>query len=384
MARQYLGTEVFEEALNRLVSLMEEGHRLVVSVSGGKDSTVVMELTCIAAQLASYPRPVDVVMRDEEIMFPGTFEYCERVAERDDLNFHWIIAGQPVINAFNRESPYWWVFDDRHEDLWVRQPPSYAEWIDEKNIEAMVVEERFPIDHEAGQKLYDVIGLRASESRGRLFGIYSSKGWLTKPRKQSGVSKARPIYDWSDADVWKAIHDNKWDYNHAYDTLYRLGVERKKLRIAPPTMNAAGIPLLKPASQAWPQWFDKVCERCPGVRTAAQYGMRAVTPSRRVGENWQDTFERACVRDAPKWVAERAIRVRDRILHQHARHSTAALPEVNPCWQCTGDVGCWKHLSWFLFLGDPFCIKTGSILKPVEPEFFREGAGIWNGTPAFT
>lgn len=381
MTRKLLGENVFDVALERIASLMREGHRLVVSFSGGKDSGVALQICLQAAAETDYG-DLDVVMRDEEIMFPGTFEYCERVAERDGVNFHWLIAGQPIINAFNRESPYWWCFDKQTPDAWVRQPPDIAQWIPEQNIEAMVTPERFPPAE--GKTLYDVIGLRADESRGRLFGVYSSKGYLTKPRK-NGVAKCRPIYDWGDGDVWRAILEGGWDFNDAYKAMHRLGVKRKALRIAPPTMSAAGIPLLKVAQQAWPRWFDKVSDRCPGTRTAAQYGLRAVTPARRPNETWRETFEREVIgKKSPGWIRDRATTVLERILKNHALHATTDLPEVKPCWNCHGELGSWKRLATRLYLGDPFSVSIGQILPPLDPEFFREGAGKWNGNPTFT
>ena len=38
MPRAYTGVNVLDEAVNRMVTLYEEGHRIVVSFSGGKDS----------------------------------------------------------------------------------------------------------------------------------------------------------------------------------------------------------------------------------------------------------------------------------------------------------------------------------------------------------
>ena len=408
MARRPTGLNVFDEAINRMCEVMEGGHRVVVSFSAGKDSCCVLEVALIAAQMTNYSYNggrLDVVIRDEEILFPGSYEYGDRVAARDDLIYNHVIAMQPIINAFNRSSPYWWIFDQLLEpEDWVRMPPGFEEagrpaltpgttwspsgWseggkvlvIPEKNIEAMVTKERFPPAE--GKELFDVIGLRVSESRGRLFGIYSSGGYLTKPRS-NGTRKCRPIYDWTDSDVWKAIRDNQWDYNEAYNVLYRLGAPRHDLRIAPPTMNAAGTRVLARAAQAWPRWFDRVNARCPGVKTAAQFGIRTVSPHRKRGETWEQTFYRECIENAPEWIAERAQSVVDKVTTAHARHSTAPLPEVGACWQCAGDVGSWKNLSTYLYLGDPFALKTGSMLKPVEPEFFRPGAGVWGGSAAF-
>ena len=110
MPRRKTGLNVFDQAIDRMVEVYEQGHRVVVSFSAGKDSGVAMEICAIAAALTNR-LPVEVIMRDEEIMFPGTFEYAERVAARPDIDFHWIYARQPIINVFNRENPYWWVFD---------------------------------------------------------------------------------------------------------------------------------------------------------------------------------------------------------------------------------------------------------------------------------
>jgi predicted phosphoadenosine phosphosulfate sulfurtransferase len=409
MARRYTGENVFDQAINRIIEAMENGDKIVVSFSGGKDSCVLLECALLAAQYTGYGK-VDVVMRDEEALFPGSYEYADRVAQRhDQLTFHHFIAKQPIINCFNRESPYWWVFDDLVDpDDWVRKPPHWeaagapaltpgtvwypeswgggrVEVIPELHIEAMVTTDRFPTPE--GKDLIDLIGLRVSESRGRLFGIYSSGGWLTKPRTtkaaNTGVRKGRPIFDWSDADVWKAVLDNRWDYNEAYNVLHRLGAPRHDLRIAPPTMNAAGTRVLARARQGWPRWFDRLENRCPGVKTAAQFGIRSVTPMRHRNESWEACFQRECIDTAPAWAAERASIVREKVLRAHSRHSTAGLPEIAACWQCAGDVGSWKNMAQYLYLGDPFALKTGSMLKPIEPEFFREGMGTWGGSPAF-
>ena len=195
------------------------------------------------------------------------------------------------------------------------------------------------------------------------------------------MRNCRPIYDWSDGDVWKAIKDNGWDYNAAYNTLYSLGIRAKDLRVAPPTMNAGGIGTLARAAAAWPRWFDKVCKRCPGVRTAAQYGKRSVQPTRRLGETWEQCFTRECITDAPEWIGRRAAVVRDKLLSAHTRHSTGAFPDVEACHTCHGNVGSWRALAHAMYCGDPFSTKTSSMLPFVELEEFRKGAGYWKGKP---
>ena len=380
MARKYLGTSVFDEAIDRMVKVFQEGHRVVVTFSAGKDSTVAMEICSIANQIAGTGEPLDVVMRDEEIMLPGTFEFAERTASRSDINFHWLVAGQPIINAFNRKNPYWWVFDNRLKpEQWVRTPPDFAKYIDELNIDAIATPKRFP--PEPGKDLIVVMGLRVQESPNRRLGIASSGGYLTK-KDSLGRRKCRPIYDWSYGDVWKAIRDNQWDYNKAYDVMNRLGVSPMRQRIGPPTMSASGADELAMAMKAWPTWFDKVAARLEGVRTVALFGRQAIEPHRKLGETWEGAYQRLCIDSAPQWIAERSIKVREEVL---AKVKSSGQPELAQKGR-TNIKGVnlafssWEKLTKGMYNGDPFCLKQ-QMCSYIEPEFFRDGAGKWGGIP---
>ena len=355
----------------------------MVSYSAGKDSTVCLELAILAATQTKR-LPVHVVMRDEEIMLPGTYELAERTAQRPDVDFHWLVAGQPIINVFNRKQPYWWVFDDRLKpDEWVRQPPDKAQWIDEQNIKAIVSPKRFPVRQ--GKELIDVVGLRTEESPNRLLGLHSSKGYLTKVDRY-GVRKCRPIYDWKTGDVWKAIHDNGWDYNSAYDVMHRHGINKRNMRISPPTLTLAGAEELAIAFRAFPTWADKVAQRLPGTRAVAHFGKAALRPIRRSDETWEGCYQRTCIDEAPEWIAKRAMIVRDKVLKQYARHSAKPFPEIKPIHaHGLGLLGSWKVLCDVMYLGDPFCQKTGKYVPYMEPVDFRpdlpEHRQRWGGKP---
>lgn len=374
MGQSCLNITVFDAAIERMIRLYKNGDRVIVSFSGGKDSGICLEICRIAAAETNR-LPVEVAMRDEEIMVPGTFEYCERVAAEPDIEFHWMIANQPVVNMFNRKNPYFWVFDSalKPED-WVRIPPEIAYIIPEKHIQGMVTPDRFP--PAKGKDLISVIGLRVQESPTRRMAVHKSKGFLTKGNSY-GVRYARPIYDWKDGDVWKAIRDNSWDYNSAYDVMNRLGVSCNDLRIAPPTQVAAELDKLSLFASAWPKWFDKVCKRLPGVRTASMFKRFAVEASRKYGESWQDCFNRECVENAPNWIGERALKVANHCVARYRSHSNDPFPDVASCPRC-GRLNSWRTVVKAMYMGDPFSLKQ-SVIAPVEPEFFRPGSGTWGG-----
>jgi predicted phosphoadenosine phosphosulfate sulfurtransferase len=75
MRARLLGVDVFQAAVERMVALYASGHRLVISFSGGKDSSCVLNVCLIAARETGR-LPVDVVMMDEEVMFPGLVRVC--------------------------------------------------------------------------------------------------------------------------------------------------------------------------------------------------------------------------------------------------------------------------------------------------------------------
>jgi predicted phosphoadenosine phosphosulfate sulfurtransferase len=213
-----------------------------------------------------------VVLRNEEIMVPGTYEYAERTAARPEISFNWLVPRMPVMNICNRHMPYFWSFDPTiPEEDWVRKFPEMAYEIPEQHIGFMVTHDRFPPP--PGKDLINVIGLRASESVNRRLAMFSSGGFLTYPDPHTKVRKARPIYDWNEPDVWLAIKKFQWDYNRAYDTFWQLGMTPSMLRIGPPTINIHAIKAIPYFAKAWPHWFDRVCHRLPGVRRVAQFGV---------------------------------------------------------------------------------------------------------------
>lgn len=380
--RKILEGNVFDISLQRLIEIYSDPlNRIVLAFSAGKDSGVCLELAIMAARHCNR-LPVEVFMCDDEIMYPGTYEYAERVYNRkDEVKFYWTSAREPMVNVFNRKCPYYWVFDELLQpEQWVRQPPPWIVWWPIIDLYMMMGPKTFPMPE--GGRLINIVGLRAAESKNRLLGIHSAGGWISGGGVEHNPT-CYPIYDWSDGDVWKAISDNKWDYNSAYDVMLKMGLPRQKQRIAPPTMAWFAMDSLQIAAKAWPKWFDRVCNRLEGIRPVANFGMRAVQPMRKAGESWEECYQRECIDNAPEWIAERAIMARNHMLTQHSKHSTQPFPEIVGCNVCNATgAGSWKGLAMILYTGDPYTLKA-TFLPYVQPSVFRPSdTRVWEAKPA--
>jgi hypothetical protein len=113
------------------------------------------------------------------------------------------------------------------------------------------------------------------------------------------------------------------------------------------------------------------------------YGARVLQPERRLGETWRETFERECVERAPAWIRERALRALEVMRSTHRAHSSDDdIPDTHPCPLCGGAQTCYRKLALAVYHGDPFSTKL-KMLPEVEPEYFRPGAGKWEGAPTW-
>jgi predicted phosphoadenosine phosphosulfate sulfurtransferase len=208
-------------------------------------------------------------------------------------------------------------------------------------------------------------------------GVLSQRGVRTLAPDQFGVRHIVPLYDWQVGDVWRAIHENGWDYNRAYDVMQRQGFKAASMRIAPLSMTPAEVPEVQMAARTWPGWFDRVCERLPGMRSVALFGVRVLEPTHHRSESWEQTFRRECVERAPKWIADRCRVSEETILRAHRHHATGGLPDVANCPHCHWG---WRRMALELFNGDAFSQHLES-LPYVQPDFFRPGSGRWDSRP---
>lgn len=125
MIREYLEQNVYEALQNRLMLIFEEFDNIYISFSGGKDSGLLLNLV-LDYQKKHYPnRKIGVFHQDFEAQYTVTTEYVERTFERikDDVEPYWVCLPMATRTALGSYEMYWYPWDDKKQEAWVRPMP---------------------------------------------------------------------------------------------------------------------------------------------------------------------------------------------------------------------------------------------------------------------
>ena len=264
---------VYDAAIKRFEYLFDNFDKVVVSFSGGKDSTVCLNLALEVAKKKN-KLPLDVYFWDEEAIHPDTIEYVERVRQLPEIRFKWLCIPIRHRNACSRKEPYWQCWDPHKKDLWVRDMPDNPSVVTEmkefKWGDSVPDIAHYVYGPEHGT-VADVRGIRADESlrRYRSVAQKTKLNWLGGPRNGHNYPVS-PIYDWTTFDVWTAPRLFGWDYNRSYDIMSMLGVAPSTQRVCPP-YGEEPLGGLWIYAQGWPQLWHKMINRVHGAATAGRY-----------------------------------------------------------------------------------------------------------------
>ncbi len=286
--REILDENVYDLALERVHQMYEMFDTVKVMFSGGKDSTVVLNVVLDVARELNRT-PVEVIFFDEEAISMETEEYVRRVAELPEVKMRWLCIPIKHRNATSRKEPFWYPWDPNKKELWVRDMPPEAE----TDVPGFLMwpEEQRPATHEMNGLLCTLeegsvalaFGVRAAESIIRTKAVSwtnKTENWIAeissgtfKGERQfgrKGVYKAYPVYDWTDEDVWTAPVKLGWDYNTSYDIMEMFGLPMKQQRLAPP-YGEEPMGNLNMWAECFPDVWDKMVQRVQGANTGAKY-----------------------------------------------------------------------------------------------------------------
>ena len=308
MVREYQEQTVYEALMDRFKLLFEEFENIYISFSGGKDSGLLLNLI-LDYRNKYYPeKPIGVFHQDFEAQYTVTTEYIERTFEKikDQVEPYWVCLPMATRTALSSYEMFWYPWDDKKQELWVREMPKHEYVINLENNPIRTYRYKMHQEDLAKQfgrwyrvahgtkKTVCLLGMRADESLQRYSGFlnkkynYKDECWISKQFKD--VWCASPLYDWSTNDIWHAYAVFGYDYNELYDLYYKAGLKPSQMRVASP-FNDYSKDSLNLYRVIDPEIWTKLVGRVRGANFASIYGRTKAMGYRNVtlpeGHTWK-------------------------------------------------------------------------------------------------
>jgi len=285
-----------EMGRRRMDWLFDEFDNIMVSVSGGKDSTVLLELALETARKKNR-LPLPVYWLDQEAEWQGTVDICSDWFTREEIEPLWLQVPFRIFNATSATEHWLNAWEPGKEDEWCH--PQHPVSIKENmfgtdrfyKLFYAVLKWRFG----AKARCCSLSGVRAEEAPTRRLGLTSflTYKWVT----WGGVHHPKyhqymfcPIYDWSYIDIWKAIHEHGWAYNRIYDAMWQRGGQPMKMRVSN-LHHEQAVSSLFSLQELEPETYERLVNRIEGIHMAAtlgskQYGVGPTLPF--MFETWRE------------------------------------------------------------------------------------------------
>lgn len=291
--QRFTGETVLEAARRRVAFVFDHYESIVVSVSGGKDSTVLAHLALVEADRRK--RRIGLHLVDEEVMYQSSVDQAEYLMGLfpDATKRMWLQVPFALTNATSFAQGQLRCWEPGEHKIWMRPKG-------EKNIKARPWPEGAEsiADKNKGFGFYDVIdtfartfadtaflvGLRAAgESPNRWRAVVKNPVLVGSPPNQTrvywGTKKGAnaalyPIYDWNFHDVWRYIHEQELKYSKVYDFQFKKGYPINQMRVSS-LIHERAFKSICDLPEFEPKTYNKLVKRVKGIALAQETGKSA-------------------------------------------------------------------------------------------------------------
>ncbi len=288
MPKVFTEKDVLTATLERLYYIFENFDDYYFSISGGKDSSVMLQLAAKVAREVN--AKFSVLYIDFEAQYKATINHVEElIIEVEDVLDHWYWIALPLSlrNAVSVIQSKWICWDTNEKNKWVREMPKNKWVIREKNMpkewtwfqKGMEFEDF--IDYFADWfsktkkgSIACCVAIRSDESLNRFRTLinkkketFQNKSWTTRIKigiKKTNTYSCFPIYDWKTSDIWTAVSNLNLKFNSIYEQMYKNGVPIYEQRLCQPYGDDQKKGLDQFKSLEYETW-EKVLNRVHGV-----------------------------------------------------------------------------------------------------------------------
>lgn len=265
--RVYKQQNVLDAARDRMAWIFHHYPRVVVSISSGKDSTVLAHLA--SAEAVRQGREVEFFFLDQEAEYAATIDQARTMMTWSNVKSLWYQVPIRMTNATSYE-----------EDFLFAWGPS-LQWMREREPNSIHYAPRAPdrfypffrwFEEQLGVDSASLIGLRSEESLNRYRAVTRHPGrdnikWSSKG---NGTTKFYPLYDWTFEDVWTYIQRFQVPYNKVYDWLYIRGENIPGFRVSN-LIHEKAFKCLALLQEFEPGTYERLLQRIGGITVAARY-----------------------------------------------------------------------------------------------------------------
>lgn len=306
MPKIYKSQNVLDAALARIRFIFQEFESVYFSVSGGKDSSVMVQLADrVAAEMG---RRFDVLYIDFEAQYARTIAHIGELKRLPHIGrFYHVALPMALRNAVSMLQPKWICWDEAVAELWVRPLPDDAitlsncpwSWFRpgmEFEEFILLFAQWYHASHPG--KAACGVGIRADESLNRFQTVafherkeeYQGRHWTT--RLDEGLYNFYPLYDWKVGDIWGAVSQLNLQSNEIYELMYKNGLSIHQQRLCQPYGDDQrnGLDQFRALE---PETWEKVLNRVNGVnfgniycRTTALGNIKSFKPDAMTWEQY--------------------------------------------------------------------------------------------------
>ncbi|MCO5190352.1 MAG: phosphoadenosine phosphosulfate reductase family protein [Anaerolineae bacterium] len=297
---------VLEATVERIAFIFDHFEHIHVSISGGKDSTVLAHLALMEAQRRD--RRIGIFFLDEEVVYDSTIEMIEYTMEQiapEHTIPLWLQIEFHLTNATSLTETQLIPWEAGKHKIWMRPKKSYAIKFPPWDRETQTVR-----DKNKGFGFYDVfenfercytdtaflVGLRGTESPNRWRTVSKHPVTIGGERVYWGTRKGAntslyPLYDWNFHDVWRYIYDNNLRYHKIYDYQFRKGYGLQEMRISS-LIHEKSFKSIVDLPEFEPSTYNRLVKRAKGIMLAQETGKNAkLFRARKLPKNyrsWRD------------------------------------------------------------------------------------------------
>ena len=262
--RVYQGENVLDAVRQRIAGVFDRHQEVIVSISSGKDSTVLAHLAMREAERRH--RKVIFFFLDQEAEYNATVEQVRRMMEWPGVESCWVQTPIKMTNATS------------YQEVMLNAWHTGEEWLRMREPDGIVYENApdrfypffkwFESQHQGAASL---IGLRAEEvMRYRAVTQHPAIPGINWSTRGNSVIKYYPIYDWTFEDIWLYIHKEQVPYNKLYDWVYLKGKRIPDFRVSN-LIHENAFQCLELLQEFEPDTYDALIRRLGGVAVAARY-----------------------------------------------------------------------------------------------------------------